>query len=304
MTPRRKREQLRLQILEAQRMLDLVRDHPVMSISFEERIAELQHQLDNEPADKKEPTVTILFSGGPVVGSAGIDALFLGKALLPFQKMVHSDLVQRGYGKVGARGQIKNAEEARLYLTALPRGSFGVELSKLDDANLFDADQVADSLVHISKLIQASGASDEEFAANLDEISQRTLNGLRQFLKIVADDHAGFVIESGNVKSVLSDKEVQNAYKRVSETKTDSSIITIKGVLKGILLESWKFDFLSEEGDSITGSISQELSEADVTEFMRQFFNHPCEATFQKVSVYLKNGRIKESFILSNVVEL
>lgn len=282
-------------------MLNLVGNHPIMGMSFRERLEELQHQLDEIPADRKEATITLLFSGAPVHGSTGIDAQFLGKALLPFQKMVHADLVQRGYGKVGARGQIKNADDARLYITALPRGSFGVELSKLDDANNFDEDHVADSLVHISKLIQSSGASDEEFAANLDEVSQRTLNGLRQFLKIVAEDKAGVIIESGNIRSSLTDAEVQSAYNRVSETITKPSTARIKGVLKGILLESWKFDFLSENDEKISGSISRNLNEQQATQFMAQFFNQECIATFDKTTVYFKNGRIKDSYVLTNI---
>jgi hypothetical protein len=298
MTPRRKREQIRFQILDTQRMIDLVGSHPVMSASFQDRLNQLQQQLDDLPADKKDPTVSLFFSGGPVMGSTGIDATFLGKALLPFQKMVQSDLVQRGYGKVGARGQIKNADDAKLYITALPRGSFGVELSKLDDANEFDEDQVADTLVHISRLIESAGQSDEEFVANLEEISARTLNGLRQFLQVVASDNAGVVIESGNVRSSLSDTQVQSAYNRVSETNTKSSQVEIRGILKGILLESWKFDFLTDEGYLISGRIGQHLSEEEVTDFMSQFFNTNCLASFAKTTVYLKNGRIKDSYEL------
>ncbi|PWV56220.1 hypothetical protein [Chitinophaga sp. S165] len=54
MTPGRKREQLRLQILETQRMLDLVGAHPIMSASFQDRLSQLQQQLDDLPADNKD----------------------------------------------------------------------------------------------------------------------------------------------------------------------------------------------------------------------------------------------------------
>ena len=209
MTSRRRREQLKVSILVAQRMLNLVGDHPAMGASFRKRVETMQRELDAIPSDTKEPSVTLLFSGPPVMGSLGIDANFLGKVLLPFQKMVQSDLVQRGYGKVGSRGQLRNADDARLFLTSLPRGSFGVELSKLDNNNLFDEVQVADSLVHVTRLIHASAQSDEEFAATLSDTSSRTLTDLTQFLKIIADDNAGMTIEAGNVRSTLSNNEVQ-----------------------------------------------------------------------------------------------
>ncbi len=301
MTPRKQREALLVKILETERMMGEVSDHPIMNFSFNQRLSDLKNKLAEIPASSKEANVTLLFSGGPVFGSQGIDAGFLGKVLLPFQKMVHSDLAHRGYGKVAAKGPVKNADDARLFLTALPRGSFGVELSKLDNNNLFNEDEVSDSLVHISKLIGSSAKSDEEFIANLDEISFRTISGLRQFLKVVSDDKAGVTIESGNIRAVLSNEEVQNAYARVSETTTKHLDVELYGILKGILLESWKFDFISDQGEVITGRLDENISEQEVADTFVQFFNKPCKAMFEKTSVFLKNGRIKDSYTLKSV---
>lgn len=301
MTPRRRREQLKVSILEAQRMLSLVGDHPTMGPSFRKRVEMMQRELDDLPADTKEASVTLLFSGAPVLGSIGIDANFLSRVLLPFQKMIQSDLVQRGYGKVGSRGQLKNADEARLFLTSLPRGSFGVELSKLDSNNLFNEDQVADSLVHVSRLVDAAARSDEDFAASLSDTSSRTLSDLTQFLKVVADDKAGISIETGNARSALSNSDVLAAYQRVSETRTELQDVEISGTLKGILLESWKFDFLAETGETITGAIGPEISEEEAAQIFSEFFNRKCTAMFQKTSVYLRSGRVKEIFVLLGV---
>lgn len=304
MSLRRTREHLKVQILETERMAQGVEDHPLMSLSFMKRLESLKAQLAQMPVSAKEPTVSLLFSGKPVHGSIGIDASFIGKALIPFQKMVHADLVQRGYGKVGNRGQLKSSEDAKLFLTALPRGSFGVELSKVYEGQLFNEDLVSDSLSQVSKLIEASAKSDEDFATSLQDVSLRTVQGLKDFLKAVSHDEAGVTVESGGIRASLRPEEVAQAYTRVAETTSDEDEVKIKGTLRGILLESWRFDFQDENHNTITGTLNPDLTEDQVTQFFAQFFNQSCEATFQKTTVYLRSGRLKESYVLKAVASV
>jgi len=118
----------------------------------------------------------------------------------------------------------------------------------LEENNLFDEAQVSDSLSHVTKLIDSSARSDEDFAASLDGISSRAINGLRQFLHAIADNKAGITIESGGIRSSLSIGDVQHAYDRVSTATTKVIEIKVTGLLKGILLESWKFDLSLMKG--------------------------------------------------------
>ncbi|MFN7653116.1 MAG: hypothetical protein ACK5PC_07790 [Cyclobacteriaceae bacterium] len=301
MNLRRQRENLKVQILDTERLAQKVAGHPVMGFSLNKKLEYLKQELDALPVTSKEPSITLLFSGQPVVGSAGIDATFISKAILPFQKMVHADLVQRGYGKVGMRGQLKNAYDAKLFLTALPRGSFGIELSKIENSNLFDEGQVSDSLAHVSNLIASSAKSDEDFAASLDNIPHRTLSGLRQFLKIVSDDKAGVVVESGGIRASLEPQDVVVAYNRVAETTTEQKEIQLKGTLKGILLESWRFDFISEEGQPISGSLGSNLTEETAANLVQSHFNKNCTGFFDTTTVFLKSGRVKEIYVLKSL---
>lgn len=50
---------------------------------------------------------------------------------------------------------------------------------------------------------------------------------------------------------------------KVSESSTELQDVEISGTLKGILLETWKFDFLAATGETITGAIGPELSEEE-----------------------------------------
>jgi hypothetical protein len=72
-----------------------------------------------------------LVEGRPVYGSMGIDASFAGRMLEPFQSMVMADYADRWHGVLGSRGRRPGEAQAKLLLTGLPRGSFGLELAPL-----------------------------------------------------------------------------------------------------------------------------------------------------------------------------
>lgn len=303
MTTRRNREYLKVQLLETQRMLALMGDHPIMTASLRNKETDLLDQLQKIPLDQKEPKIVLFFTGNPVIGSIGIDALFTSKVVAPFQNMITSEYAHRIFGKVGQRGKLNSQSESRLFLTSLVRGSFGIELSKLENDNLFDEDQLSDSLAHITRLIDSSAKSDEDFAAELDEVAPRTIQSLKDFFKAISDDQAGVIIESGGIRCELNQVEVHSAFERVSGTITTEDEESISGVLKGILLESWRFDFINEEGKTITGKIDENLTEDQVSEYNAHFFNKPCIAKLKKAKVLFKNGREKISHILSSVDE-
>lgn len=297
MSIRRQRDFLKVQLLEVQRLLATVTDHPLMSDAFKKRESDLKLELDKIPVDMKEPKVTLMFFGKPVKGSLGIDASFVGKVVVPFQNMVKSDFAHRVHGKVGERGRINSDEDSRLFVTALPRGSFGIELSQLGEG-LFDDDQIADSLSHVAKLVESSARSDEDFAAQLDEVAPRTVQLLKDFLKVVADDQAGVAIESGGIRCSIEPLEAKGAFDRVASTETMEETADFPGVFKGILLESWRYDFLNEQNETITGKIDQNVSEERAIGFLTRFVNKRCLATLQVSRVVFKNGRERTSYTL------
>lgn len=290
-----------VQLLDTQRMLEVVKGHPIMFDSLKEREGRLRAQLEAIPVDVEERKVLLLFHGGPVRGSMGIDAVFIGKVAQPFQNMVTAEYGHRVDGKVGKRGQLNNRNESRLFLTALPRGSFGIELSKLESSTLFEDNQFSNALSHVAKLVESSAKSDEDFAVELDGTTPRTIRSLQEFMKAIADDEAGVTIESGGIRCALDIRDVQKAYTRVSETITEEKEISLRGVLKGMLLESWKFDFLAEDGTAITGRLDEELTEAQVGDYITTYFNKPCQAKLREGKVLFKNGRERKTYVLTSI---
>ena len=298
MTTRSQREFLKVQLLETRRLKKLAGDHPLMSVAFAEKEEELAEKLAALPLGNKEARTVLFFSGEPVRGSLGIDASFAGRVLEPFQSMVMADYSDRWHGTVGSRGRRHGEAESRLLLTGLPRGSVGLELTRAENDDLFEEGQLADTLAHVTRLVNAAARSDEDFAAELDETAPRVIQNLREFMEVIAKGKAGLRLESGDFRCTMNPAEAHEAFNRVSATITKPEEIEVSGVFKGVLLESWKFDFVTDEQFSIGGRIDDKLTEEQVVAMNRKFFNERCVASLLKTTVLFKNGRVKSTYTL------
>lgn len=304
MTTRAQREYLKVQLLDTQRLRKLAGQHPLMSIALAERERELVEKIAALPLGNKEARAVMFFSGEPVQGSMGIDASFAGRVLEPFQSMVMADYADRWHGVVGARGRRHGEAESRLLLTGLPRGSFGLELTRADNDELFEEDQLADTLAHVTKLVESAGRSDEDFANELNETAPRVIQNLREFLEVVAKGKAGLRLESGDFRCSLDPLQANEAFNRVAGTTTDEAPLKVQGVLKGVLLESRRFDFVTHENHRIGGKIDESLSEEQIITMAREFFNERCIASFLRTTVLFKNGRVRTTYLLNGLMTI
>jgi len=303
MTTRSQREFLKVQLLETQHLKEMVGGHPLMSVAFAERETELTQRISELPYGHKEARTVLFFSGEPVQGSFGIDAAFAGKVLEPFQNMVMADYADRWHGVVGRRGRRSGEAQSRLLLTGLPRGSFGLELTRADNDELFEEDQLADTLAHVTRLVEASSRSDEDFAAELDSTAPRVIQNLRGFLEVVSKNKAGLRLETGDFRCVVTPVQANEAFQRVAGTITNEETVEESGVFKGVLLDSWKFDFLTDSNHSVGGKIDENLTEEQVVALNREFFNERCEATLLKTTVLFKNGRVRTTYQLHGLTK-
>jgi hypothetical protein len=69
MTTRSQRDFLKVQLIDTQRLRDMVGQHPLMSIALAERERELQEKIQSLPIGNKEACTILFFSGEPVQGS-------------------------------------------------------------------------------------------------------------------------------------------------------------------------------------------------------------------------------------------
>lgn len=105
------------------------------------------------------------------------------------------------FGSVGKRGPAKNAGDTELYLTALPTGSFGVELSQLETTDLFSSVDVSESIKQVITLIANTASTDEMFEAAIKNIPKRNLGNLKKFLYEIANENSILKVESSESHS-------------------------------------------------------------------------------------------------------
>jgi hypothetical protein len=301
MTTRAQRDFLKVQLLDTQRLRGLAGAHPLMSVAYSEKEKEIEKQIAALPLGNKEARAVLFFSGEPVQGSQGIDASFAGRVLEPFQCMVMADYADRFHGVVGRRGRRPGEANSRLLLTALPRGSFGLELTRADNDELFAEDQLADTLAHVTKLVEAAARSDEDFASELDETAPRVIQNLRSFLEVVARGKAGLRMESGDFRCLMNPIEANDAFNRVASTITHDEPMKIAGVFRGALLESLRFDFVNEDGHKLSGKIDDNMTTEQVSSLSREFLDQQCIASVVKTTVLFKNGRVRTTFVLNGL---
>lgn len=297
----RKIQSIKAQIVDTERLLEMVLDHPLMSEGLAERLSLLKQELEILPKESFEPRIQLLFSGNAVVGSQGIKSTFVSKTLTPFQEMVKTQVALVRFGKVGKRGQAKKGANTELYLTALPVGSFGVELSQLESNDLFDSMDVSKAMKEVITLVVNSATDDVTFEASIEQTPKRNLTNLKKFLQEITDENSVLKMESGELGIELPKEKIVEAFQRVSATIDEETEFIINGIFRGLLLDSGKFEIQDEDGKRISGFISEEIEEDQLVEYDKTFLNSNCIIHLRVHKTKFKTGNEKTDYELLEI---
>lgn len=302
MTLFRKIQSIKSQIVDTQRLLEMVLDHPFMAEGLSERLNSLKQQLESLPKESFEPTIQLLFSGNAVIGSQGIKSSFVGKTITPFQEMVKTQTSLSRFGKVGKRGKTKNGANNDLYLTALPVGSFGIELSQLESSDLFDSVDVSNAMKSVMTLIENSTKDDSTFESAIERTPKRSLTNLKKFLQEVYNENSILKMESSELSIEIPKEKIVEAYNRVSSVLNEEGEEIILGVFRGLLLDSGKFEIQDENGYKISGFISEDLDEEQLVEYNNTFLNTKCKIHLKIYKTKFRTGNQKTGYELVEIL--
>lgn len=289
---------LQSQIIEIEKLLALADGNPFIEFSLKERIENLKEKLNNLK-DFTEPRLTLLFSGDAVVGSIGISSTFVSKTIQPIQGLIKLKTIVDRYGSKKKRGIAKNLSQ--LYLTSLEKGSFGYELSLLNPTDLFENQEVGNSIQSIMDIIHDVTDSDEKFNRAIQSLPPRGLVFLNSFFKELSETNSILKLESGSKYIELSTSQIQNGFSRVSSTIYEEKEIQIKALFMGILIETGKFEIVDSLGHTINGDISPNLSQEDLANYNREFSKEECNVKLMKITTLYNNGTQKENYELIEI---
>lgn len=289
------------QLNETKRLLSFVEDEILMSISLKQRIKELESELNFYPEELTEPKVRLLFSGTAVKGSIGIKTSFISKAMLPFQELVKTQTALIRHGNIGKRGKSKGTNYSELYLTGLPRGSFGVELSQMESTDLFSEEDVSQAIANVINIVEATTKDDESFDEIIDSIPARNLNSLKLFLKNLDEEDSILKIESGSRELEISKEQIHQGYERVNHHEIEDREVFLIGTLRGVLLEGGIFEFIDEStGYTYKGHVGPDLPE----EKIENMLNKHCKVHLKESRTQFISGKSKTLFELLDVMPI
>lgn len=290
---------LKSQIVDLDRLIDLTGDDPLMTPGLIARKTEFERRLGDLPTYIRQPQSTFYFSGGPVRGSQGIDAEFASKMLDLVQEITTFEFLHRKHGVLNTRGRVALAPEAKLMLTALPRGSFGLELRPANEFDMVDGQFLGDALQHFTDLLGAASESDAAFETALAEAPVRVLPKLKSLFETLQTYDAQLRLVTGDRELELSRDRIVSAVERVQATSENAEEVVIDGFYRGATLESRKIDFKTLDQQVITARLADDISEQDIG---RLVLNQRLQPTFRRSALQPRGGTVRHSYELLSLV--
>ncbi|MFZ0596428.1 MAG: hypothetical protein WAM46_05555, partial [Flavobacterium sp.] len=137
----------------------------------------------------------------------------------------------------------------------------------------------------------------------IENTPKRNLNNLKTLLKHIDEENSILKIESGSYGVSISEEQIHEGFKRVDLTVNEEEEVFIKGILRGFLLDSGKFEISDEEGNTITGIISPELSEDQIVNYDREYLNKSCTFHLYFYKTTFVSGKEKSSYELLEITK-
>jgi hypothetical protein len=301
---------LKVQVLELRRLLERAGDDPIAVPQLRERLADAEKELQAAQRQNGElfpqqqveiPRAALFLRGGGVQGSEGIRPSSAGEALIQYEKMfieqaVHDERVAAR--NAGRQRRPRGASTPGLWFTGTHHGSFGLEFVPQTSAEGSLSEVHARSLRNVAETLVRIAGSD---AASLDEAIQtvpaRMLQPLKQFLKTLADYRAELRLAfHDSPAQSLTIGQIKKAAEWLERDVIEEEI-KLRGIFRGVTLESGHFDLRTEAGEIITGTVADHLTEDDL-ERIDGLTNKPCTAQLQKTTIRNISGTSSSTFVL------
>ncbi len=247
-------------------------------------IAELERELATLPdARFALAKAEVYFDGGPVIGSAGIEATAGGKFIDALGRAVRWQANKRG------------AKNSSFCVTAPVYGSFGFAFEEIaadaygqQDLGL-DRSLVAVALEDIIALMEAAADDKERFGELLEGIASYSVSAVRDLFRSLHDTGTNMRINSYDRVAAFDRMRVESAHTVTSSTIIKQRTERVPGYFGGLLPNSRQFEHNARTaGQSrvISGDLALDV-DADV---VKRWLDKPCIATL-KVTVTRPPGR-------------
>lgn len=299
MTPRRKLQSLQEELAGLKGLLQSAPAEDIATALMQERVTELDAAIATvQERPPLTPEAELFFVDGAAIGSEGLEVTFTSHILDSYQNMVTNHYAAKHYGVLRRSGRRRGEMETKLYLTALPRGSFGLQLSQPHVEDFVAAENLSAAMKDVSGLIESSAESDPAFEAALNTFNPRVLKPLQRFLEHLFNAKGACRVVTGFKETKLSETQIADAYTRVTAAKEREEILEMPGVFGGVLTFSWEFDFKPDAGDLIHGPLAEEVDDETATNWNLHLTHTHTVAKLKVLTVSTRTGNKKPSYEL------
>ncbi len=231
------------------------------------RLGFVRAQLpDLATVEKKERArAALTFRGRPVVGTHGVFADFGAKATAGFSEAVAAIAASLN-GPLKSMGPIPDKFSNQLLITGIAVGSFGFELEEAGPAPLLP-DQSTNVEIALDRAIGLLTAmtddDDEVLADSIEDLDQRALTKIREFVKTLVENEATCALAYRKTSFDFPNIDsVKRGLERISPNNISETEKRIEGVLLGVLPNRRSFEFrVSNGGEILSGKISSVIGE-------------------------------------------
>lgn len=278
-------------------------------VMWENRLREIDAEMAAlTMSSSTTASVALTFEGRPVIGQTQIQADFATDAVGAFQRIVSAKLAARRSTSVGSRGKVRGAEEARLYIRDLVRGSVGFLLEErpISQTSMFPS-SLKTAVEESTAMIEALASSnDHDFDTSIGNMQPRVLAAVQSFAKVLGRAGASARISSDEHVAELPAAAVERMVERLGEVEVTEATEQFAGVLLGIFPDRHEFEFQTH-GNSHTlhGSTTDELAEEYATDHdaREAMLLRPVKAWIRTVRSSRRGVPIAEQLILEAIAD-
>lgn len=286
---------LKRQLAEMQEVLSQNIDSPLMRVSLEKRIENIQSELASiGNIEYFDTSLKLWFGGEAVYGSMGIFSDFASKTSVILSNMIATKYTEIVSGKLSQseRGKIKGIGKGKMYISNILHGSFGYEMGWVRNG-LFSEQDASQAIEEVISLIDIAAKDEERLDDVLQNESPRTITYLRNFYRTVSETSNILKMESGMNHTELSKTELQIGYSRVKLSNIIETYVTMDARLSGIFTDSGTFEFVDNENHRRTGNTAEDLDEEQLAEYARLYINKQCKLVMKEYKESPSHGNPK-----------
>ncbi|MGF7480283.1 hypothetical protein [Providencia sp. SP181] len=247
-------------------MLESMDESDVISrMSLEYRLSQLDEEIENANLNIHSPAKAVItFKGDPVLGTVGISSAFGAKILKAFNAAITQ--VSTSLMPVIGSQRIEP-----MIITGIAKGSFGFVLEEPARGDVLDFDDKSITSLSLEKtykiLSSAISSDDELLSTELEDLDEKSIKKLREFIDILVNERTIFTIKNSDFSLVVRNpQQLETISYKLSVDNIKEEIITLDVTFTGVLPNRRRCEFklINDETNIEVAVISPNIKSPEV----------------------------------------